>query len=108
MSTTARTREPEFFDAVAAILHDAGGVALVTYVRRRIPSYLALTSADRLPSPTRPGEQLWEQQVRNIVCHRDSDGNPIKIGRFKYSKRRLALADSPQGELFNNDNQASD
>jgi hypothetical protein len=87
---------------------DAGGSATVTYVRRRIPAYLKLTSADLAPSPTRPGEQLWEQQVRNIVCHRDSDGNPIKAGKIRYSKRRLSLANNPQSDLFENDNEKSD
>lgn len=108
MPNLSRTSEPEFIAAVEAILVDAGGSASVTYVRRKIPSYMPLTAADRLPSPTRPGEQLWEQQVRNIVCHRDCNGNPIKIGRFRYSKRRLWLANSPQGDLFGNDNQAND
>ena len=108
MPNLSRTSEPEFFDAVESILVDAGGSASVTYVRRKIPSYMLLSAADRQPSPTRPGEQLWEQQVRNIVCHRDCDGNPIKLGRFRYSKRRLFLANLPQGDLFENDNQAND
>lgn len=105
MTNTNRTREPAFVDAVAAILNDAGGSAPVGYVRRKIPSYMPLTAADRQPSPTRPGEQLWEQQVRNIVCHRDCDGNPIKTGRFRYSKRRLSLVRGPQADLFDNDNE---
>lgn len=104
MTSSNRTREPEFFDAVEAILIDAGGSASTTYIRMKIPAYMRLSSSDRLPSPTRPGEQLWEQQVRNIICHRDCDGNPIKIGRFRYSKRRLSLANHPQRELFENDN----
>lgn len=105
MTNIHRTREPEFFDAVEAILIDAGGSASVTYIRRKIPAYMPLTSGDRLPSNTRPGEQLWEQQVRNIVCHRDCDSNPIKAGRFRYSKRRLSLAVHPQRDLFENDNE---
>jgi len=108
MTNPSHTSEPDFYEAIATILHEAGGSASVSHVRRKIPSYVALKAADRLPSTTRPGEQLWEQQVRNIVCHRDCDGNPIKIGRFRYSKRRLSLANSPQGDLFGNDNQAND
>lgn len=105
MAKSNRTSETEFYSAVTAVLIDAGGSATVTYVRRRIPKYLTLTSADLAPSPTRPGEQLWEQQVRNIVCHRDCDGNPIKTGKIRYSKRRLSLADNPQSDLFGNDNE---
>lgn len=104
MTNPSRTREPEFYDAVAAVLQDAGGEASISYVRRRIPRYLKLTEVDLMPSQTRPGEQLWEQQVRNIVCHRDSEGNPIKLGRFRYKMRRLALANHPQRDLFDNDN----
>lgn len=100
MTNSIRTRELAFVDAIATILSDAGGSAAVSYVRRKIPTYMPLTRADRQPSPTRPGEELWEQQVRNIVCHRDCDGNPIKTGRFRYSKQRLSLAQGPQGDLF--------
>ena len=108
MNSNSRTREPDFYKAVEAVLIDAGGDATISYIRRKIPRYLALSAADCAPSSTRPGEQLWEQQVRNIVSHRDCDGNPIKLGRFRYSKRRLSLATSPQRELFENDNNSCD
>ena len=104
MTNPSRTREPDFYDAVESVLLEAGGSAAIAYVRRKIPSFVNLTAADCAPSPTRPGEQLWEQQVRNIVCHRDCEGNPIKNGRFVYRKRRLSLAVAPQRELFDNDN----
>lgn len=104
MSNVSRTRESDFYDAVEAVLIDAGGSATISYVRRKLRRYLNLTRADREPSPTRPGEELWEQQVRNIVCHRDCDGNPIKLGRFLYSRSRLSLPRSNQLDLFDNDN----
>lgn len=104
MHNLSRTPEVAFYDAVAAVLTNAGGTAAVSYIRRCIPRYLQLTGADCMPSITRIGEQLWEQQVRNIVCHRDCEGNPIKVGKFIYSKGRLSLANSPQGDLFANDN----
>lgn len=104
MNDHSRTREIDFYAAIEAVLIDAGGTASISYIRRVIPRYITLNSADRSPSVTRPGEELWEQQVRNVVCHRDCDGNPIKLGRFRYAKRRLSLTDSPQGSLFDNDN----
>lgn len=104
MNSLLRTPEFAFFAAVEAVLFDAGGKATISYVRRRIPSYIQLTGADQAPSTTRPGEQLWEQQVRNIVCHRTYDDNPIKVGKFIYTKGYLSLANPPQGDLFDNDN----
>jgi hypothetical protein len=47
-----------------------------------VPKYIALTSEDKQPSPTRAGEELWEQQVRNIVSHKNSLGNAIYDGRL--------------------------
>lgn len=96
-----RLREADIAEAVENYLNDAGGEATIPQIRRALLRYLQLTPSDRAMSPTRPGEEIWEQQVRNIVCHRDSAGNPVKSGRMVYKPRRLKLADGPQGELFN-------
>ena len=103
MVNSNRTREFEFYDAVEAVLVDEGGSATVTQVRRKIPKYISLTPEDRTPSVTRNGEELWEQQVRNIICHRECDDNPIKLGRFVYRNRKLYLPGVQLG-LFENDN----
>lgn len=95
-----RTSEAAFHAAIAAYLWDSGGEATISEIRRKIPAYLTLQPADRALSASRPGEEVWEQQVRNIVCHRDCDGNPIKAGKLRYSRRRLALAVLSQGDLF--------
>jgi hypothetical protein len=100
MTQAIRKREAEIAQAVSVYLYEAGGIATIAQIRRALPHYLELNDNDRCPSLTRSGEEVWEQQVRNIVCHRDSDGNPIKNGEFIYSPRRLRLADGPQGELF--------
>lgn len=100
MSQTIRKREAEIAQAVSTYLHDVGGIATIAQIRRALPHYLELNDNDRCPSLTRSGEEVWEQQVRNIVCHRDCDGNPIKLGELIYSPRRLALANGPQGDLF--------
>lgn len=95
-----RTREDEIAKAVDKYLYDAGGEASIGQIRRALPHYIELTEVDRSPSPTRDGEEIWEQQVRNIVCHRTSVGNFVREGRFIYKPRMLKLADSPQQELF--------
>ena len=100
MGQAARNRESEIADAVANYLEDAGGVATIAQIRRALPFYVELTDADRQPSFSRPGEEIWEQQVRNIVCHRFSEGNAVKGGVLAYLPRRLILPNGPQGELF--------
>lgn len=94
-----KLREAEIAKAVENYLFDAGGKASIAQIRRNLPFYITLTDSDRKPSTTRPGEQMWEQQVRNIVCHRDSLGNAINSGKLNYTPRHLSLAIGPQGEL---------
>ncbi|MFT8656828.1 MAG: hypothetical protein ABF785_09040 [Acetobacter papayae] len=52
-----------------------------------LPKFHTLTPDDRQPSTTRLGEEMWEQQVRNIICHRGEDGNAITDGRLEYPNR---------------------
>jgi hypothetical protein len=100
MIQASRIREADIAQAVNAYLYEAGGIATIAQIRRALPHYIELNDNDRRPSLTRSGEEVWEQQVRNIICHRHCDGNPIKVGEFIYSPRRLQLADGPQGDLF--------
>lgn len=104
MMQANRVNEASVAIAVKAYLENAGGSATISQIRKALPLFLPLSPADRAPSLTRPGEQMWEQQVRNIVCHRDSEGNPVNSGKFRYSPRRLSLKNSPQLDLFDNDN----
>jgi hypothetical protein len=94
-----KLREAEIAKAVEIFLFDVGGKASIGQIRRNLPYYITLTDADRMPSTTRPREQMWEQQVRNIVCHRDIVGNAINAGKLHYTPRHLSLANGPQGEL---------
>ena len=93
-------REHEFAEAVERYLEDVGGTASIGEIRRGLPFYINLTDEEKRTSATRPGEQMWEQIVRNIVCHRESEGNAVKTGTLIYNPRHLSLADSPQGDLF--------
>lgn len=104
MNNPNRVDEGEIAAATERYLMDAGGTATIRQIRRALPAYLQLGNLDQQQSATRPGEQLWEQQVRNLVCHRDSDGNPVKTGRLRYSPRRLSLTEGPQRDFFEHDN----
>ncbi len=92
-------RETELAKAVGNYLFDAGGKASISQIRRNLPFYITLTEADRMPSTTRPREEMWEQLVRNIVCHRDVIGNAVNSEKLRYSPRHLSLPIGPQGEL---------
>jgi hypothetical protein len=88
----ARITEAEIADVVIDILKGIpGGAAtfpeLVAAIRKRV----VLSADDRAPSPTRPGEEIWEQQVRNITSHKNNPGNAIYEGRLVSIPGGLAL-----------------
>lgn len=56
------------------------GVASFSRLKREIPNVLHLSTADRVVSTTRPNEEMWEQQIRNIKSHHDAPGNYINEG----------------------------
>jgi hypothetical protein len=69
--------------------------ASISVIKGRLPKYASLTEEDRLPSPTRKGEMVWEQQVRNLVSHRRMRGNAIYDGYLSYEGRGiLSLTDA--------------
>ena len=68
-----------------------GKSAPIPLVKEAIPRFLQLSTEDLMASPTRPGEKLWEQQVRNIVSHRKSVGNWIYEGYLEYSPGFLSV-----------------
>ncbi|MCP5380180.1 MAG: hypothetical protein H6915_06005 [Novosphingobium sp.] len=103
MTFHGSAREAEFAEAVSKYLFDAGGSASISQIRHALPNYISLSAADRRKSPTRPGEDMWEQIVRNIVCHRHCLGNAVSAGNLIYSPRKLSLSDRVQLDLFEND-----
>lgn len=91
----ARTTEAQIGKAVLRILNDqATGEASIPRLKRELPKYLNLTPEDRAPSPTRANEEVWEQQVRNLVSHRNTPGNIIAEGYAQYRPRWLKITDS--------------
>ena len=72
----SRTSEIEIGEAVLHILGaQPNGRASVRKLKREMPDYVRLTSADRVRSETRRCEEIWEQQVRNLKSHSSTPGN---------------------------------
>jgi hypothetical protein len=88
----ARVSEADVAKAVVRYLEERLENSATNYqIKKALPGYLNLSDADRVQSDTRPREELWEQQVRNIVSHRTIPGNFIHEGRLQYTPRRLTL-----------------
>ncbi|MFA6123868.1 MAG: hypothetical protein WCS75_08275 [Sphingomonas sp.] len=56
----------------------------IDQIVKELPNFLQLHASDRATSPTRPNEELWEQQVRNIVSHKATAGNAIHDGYLEH------------------------
>jgi len=88
----SKITESAIADAVVAILSDwPHGEATIAQLIEEIPNRVSLSSDDWEPSPTRPGEPMWHQQVRNITSHKGSRGNAINVGRLVAVPGGLAL-----------------
>ena len=95
----ARVSETEVEIAVVKYLYGlAGHTATIREIKKALPNFLDLSTADRRQSDTRPSEELWEQQVRNIVSHRNTPGNFIFEGRLEHAPGRLTL--TPAGHVY--------
>jgi hypothetical protein len=89
----ARITESEITEVVEAILADRpNGEASIAELVNEIPKRVRLSAEDLAPSPTRNGEAIWEQQVRNITSHKNSPGNAIYEGRLVSIRGGLKLA----------------
>jgi hypothetical protein len=87
-----RITEAEIGDAVVRILKaQQSGSATIGKLKAELPDYVKLSASDRAPSLTRNGEQMWEQQVRNLVSHRNTAGNVIHDGHVIYRAGKLRL-----------------
>lgn len=79
MST--RITEAEMASVVRGILRRRPNeTATFAELRVMIPKRVKLSAADREPSPSRPGEELWEQIIRNLVSHKHEGFVSIKGG----------------------------
>lgn len=71
-----------------------GGTATIRVLKERIPNHVNFSAEDLRPSPTCSGEAMWEQQVRNLVSHRKTEGNIIAEGRAAYRPGRLTITEA--------------
>ena len=89
----SRISETEIADIVETILLERPtGEATVAELVDEIPNRVVLSADDLAPSPTRPNEPVWQQQVRNITSHKASLGNAIHDGRLLSVPGGLRLA----------------
>ena len=87
--------ENEIGEAVLQILATCdGGKATIQFLKDRIPNHVNLSAEDQKQSPTRPNEQMWEQQVRNLVSHRNAEGNIIAEGLATHNDGSLTITDA--------------
>lgn len=71
-----RVTEAEVGLAVLQVLYyEPDGTADVPTIKHKITERLNLSDDDLAQSLTRTNEELWEQQVRNQVSHKDTPGN---------------------------------
>lgn len=76
-----RISEAEMADVVKTILRrKPNKSATFAELRESVPAHVRLSRADRTPSPSRPGEELWEQIVRNLIAHKREGFVGIKGG----------------------------
>ena len=79
----SRISESEIADVIIDILEDvATRQSSIADLISAIPGRIALCADDLAPSPSRPGEHVWEQQVRNVTSHKNSPGNAVHDGRL--------------------------
>lgn len=91
----ARVTEHQVGEAVLRILADsATGQTTITKLKLELPDYLTLSAEDHAPSPTRHGEEVWEQQVGNLVSHRGTPGNIVYEDYATYRPRWLSITDA--------------
>lgn len=93
------TTESEISKAVLTILlQRPNGEASFGELITLIPRIVTLTKSDLTPSSTRPNEAVWEQRVRNIRSHKNSEGNYIHDGYLEEIAGGLRI--TPTGRRF--------
>ena len=75
-------------EIAVAVMRIAAGRpdGLTTFKRayQEIPALVKLSAGDTAGSVTRPGEQMWQQIVRNIQSHHADEGNFIERGLLEH------------------------
>ncbi len=69
------------------------GEASIADLKKEIPDHVNLSAEDQVQSVTRPNEEMWEQQIRNLVSHRNAEGNIIQEGYAEYIDGGIRITD---------------
>ena len=97
----ARVTEVEIGQAVLEICaNTATGECSIADLKSEIPNYVDLSADDRVQSTTRPNEEIWEQQVRNLISHRTTAGNIICEGYADYTGNAIRITDAGRKHLI--------
>lgn len=81
----ATTSEHEIAEAVMRIAAQTpNGIATFKLIYQEVPKLIRITGDDCAPSPTRNGEPMWHQIVRNIKSHCKTEGNAICEGWLQH------------------------
>ncbi|MCH5194252.1 MAG: hypothetical protein J1F11_09845 [Oscillospiraceae bacterium] len=68
--------EEDLINFLTSILNVEGKISLSDFKQRVLKSF-KLSDHDLSPSPTRPGELIYEQKCRNLVSHKNFPHNMI-------------------------------
>ena len=86
--------------ALCILQENPNGEASITDVKLGIPALVPLSKEDQTKSVTRPNEEIWEQQVRNLVSHRNTRGNIFAEGYAEYEDgKRLRITKAGRAYL---------
>lgn len=92
MPRSGRTTEYDIGQAVLKYLANIkDGVATIREIKIHLETSFPFTPSDRERSLTRPQEERWHQQVRNLMSHRRTCGNAICDGLLMCSPGRLQI-----------------
>lgn len=91
---TKRIAEAEMAAVVRTILrHRPNKTATFAELREEVPRHVKLSRSDRVKSPSRPGEEVWEQIIRNLVSHKHEGFVSVKGGmRLQWTRGRRKTA----------------
>ena len=99
LTGTDRVGEAHVQTAILALLAD-GKAWTNAELKRRIPSVLSLSPADRVLSPTRPKEEKWEELVNNALSQSGRSNSLYAKGLVsKVGFGLHKLADPPTGSV---------
>ncbi len=100
MSNDGRVTEDEVSSGLlSALASQPGQQGSTGDLIKEIPNFVRMSTEDRALSLTREDEELWEQQLRNVINHRETAGNVINEGYVTYADDMMVLTDAGRAYL---------